>query len=172
MTTSIVTAVAVTTTTTTIDPPLQVLEQRKPSMAERIDAEIDENPLGHQYVVQATISVDKKVAKRAAFRGSFRSEEGMRIDALEVMCHVCRRTFDAVQALDAAEMERVADLNEGLPDDERQEPDLNCPGQIDNAHLIGGDLSVRAKRIIHEPMGPIHHHVIDRRGMNGYIVGR
>lgn len=142
-------------------------------LAARVDAELEANPLGHEWVAQATISIDFKTAKRAAFRNSFRiskHDAGLKIDALEVMCHVCRRTFDAVQAMDAEEIERVAALNVGLADDDpdREQPDLNCPGQIDNSHLIGGDLSVRAKRIIHEPKGTIIRHVIDRRGMNGY----
>lgn len=130
---------------TTAAPEADVLD-RKPTMAERIDAEIDADPLGHQWVAQATISIDRKTATRAAFRGSFRSEEGMRIDALEVMCHVCRRPLDEV----------------------RDEP--RCEGQIDNTHLIGGDPGKRAPRIINVPQGPIHYNIIDRRGMAGYSV--
>jgi hypothetical protein len=148
--------------------------QRPPSLEEKVDAEIDADPMGHEWVAQATVSIDFKTAKRAAFRGSFRVKDhdvvgdGLKIDTLEVMCHCCRRTFDAVQAMDAVEIERVTLHNDGLPEDERIEPDLNCPAKIDNSHLIGGDLTTRAKRIIHEPVGVIVEHIIDRRGKNGF----
>lgn len=150
----------------TTDPPAPPL-----TMAERIDSEIDADPMGHQWVGQATVSLDAKTAKRAAFRGSFRTEANMRVDVLDVMCHVCRRTYDAVQAIDAEEIERVAALNAARTGGTAPAvPNLHCPGQIDNSHLIGGDLSVRAKRIIHQPVGVIQHHVIDRRGADGYSV--
>lgn len=148
--------------------------RRLVGLADRVEAELDANPLGHEWVSQSTISIDYRTAKRAALRKSFRVREhdaagdGLQIKALEVMCHVCRRTFDAVEAINAREIERVAALNVGRPEGERVQPNLNCPGQIDNTHLIGGDQSVRAKRIISEPKGTIIRHLIDRRGMNGY----
>lgn len=151
-----------------------VVTEKPKSIADRLEAELDGDPMGHEWVAQATVSIDFKTAKRAAFRGSFRvaaHDAGLRIDALEVMCHACRRTFDAVQALADEERARVAALNGALPADWHgplAEPELNCPGKIDNSHLIGGDLSVRAKRIIHEPVGVIHYDVIDRRGMAGF----
>lgn len=148
-----------------------VVTEKPKSIAGRLAAELDGDPMGHEYVAQATVSIDYKTAKRAAFRGSFRVaayDAGLRIDALEVMCHVCRRTFDAIQDLAARETEQVAKHNADLPAEEHVTADLNCPGKIDNAHLIGGDLSVRAKRIIHEPVGVIHYDVIDRRGMAGF----
>lgn len=138
---------------------------RKP-MAERVEDELDAFPLGHEWVVDATLSVDFKTAKRADFRGMFRSEAGMRIDALEVLCHVCRRKFS-----------EVADTNLHVcldvhPDTPRCGGDgvATCSGQLDNSHLIGGDLRVREKRIKHEPIGHIVHTRIDRQGMAGYSV--
>lgn len=116
------------------------------TMQQRIDAEIDAAPLGHEWVAQATISLDNKTAKRAAFRSSFRTEAGMKVAALDVVCHVCRRAYD-----DVADTPR-------------------CDGKIDNTHLIGGDQTVRAKRIVHEPTGTVFTQPISRLGMAGYSV--
>ncbi len=141
-------------------------------MAERIDAEIDADPMGHEWVIQATISVDSKTAKRADFRQSFRAEAGMRIDALEVTCHYCRRPWGTVRELEVAEIARAAAMNSDHFDPFEPEvlPDLSCPAKMDNTHLIGGDPGVRAKRKVYEPVGTILHNVIDRRGMAGYTV--
>lgn len=118
----------------------------KPTMQERIDGEQKTTPLAHTWVAAATVAIDNATAKRASFRGSFRTEGGMRVDALEVYCSGCRRPLDEVGATS------------------------DCSAKIDNAHLIGGDPGVRAKRLVVEPAGPIKYQVIDRRGMNGYTV--
>jgi hypothetical protein len=114
-------------------------------MEERIASEQEADQLAHTWIVAAEVAIDNATAKRASFRGSFRTEGGMRVDALEVYCRGCRRPLDEV----------------------RDEP---CAAKIDNTHLIGGDPGVRSKRIVHEPQGVIKHAVIDRRGMNGYSV--
>jgi hypothetical protein len=132
-------------------------------MAERVDAEIDANPLGHQWVVQATISVPYAIAKRASFRGSFRSPENHRVTALEVMCHCCRRPFDEV----ADDVHVCEDLGH---EECAQSGLVICPAQVDNTHLIGGDQREREKRIKHPKVGAIVYAVIDRRGMKGYTV--
>lgn len=138
-------------------------EPPKPTMQDRVDAEIDANPLGHQWVAEATISVPYAIAKRASFRGSFRSPEGHRVDALEVICHCCRRPFDEVadSVHDCAELGHDKCAQSGL---------VICPAQVDNTHLIGGDQREREKRIKHPVRGAIVYAVIDRRGLNGYTV--
>lgn len=118
----------------------------KPNMEERIASEQETNPLAHTWIVAAEVAIDNATAKRASFRGSFRTEGGMRVDALEVYCRGCRRPLDEVQV------------------------DSSCAAKIDNTHLIGGDPGVRAKRLVVEPSGPIKYQIIDRRGMNGYTV--
>lgn len=119
---------------------------RKPNMAERIAAELEENELAHEWITAAEVAIDAKTARRAAFRGSFRTEEGMRIDALEVYCRRCRRPQDEVA-------------------------DQDCAAKIDNTHLIGGDPGVRAKRIHHKPIGKvIKTGPVDRRGLAGFSV--
>lgn len=118
----------------------------KPDMAERIEAEADDNPLCHEWVAAAEVAIDSKTARRAAFRGSFRTEAGMRVDALETYCRRCKRPMDDVA-------------------------DKPCVAKIDNAHLIGGDPGVRAKRIVHEPVGRmVKAPPINRRGADGYSV--
>lgn len=118
----------------------------KPDMAARIEAEQEANPLAHEWIAAAEVRIDTKTAKRASFRGSFRTEAGMRIDALETYCRKCHRPLDEVG-------------------------DLDCEAKIDNTHLIGGDPGVRAKRIKHKPVGKvIKMPAVDRRGMKGYSV--
>lgn len=118
----------------------------KPDMATRLDAEQESDPLAHEWIAAAEIRLDTKTAKRASFRGSFRTEAGMRVDALDTYCRKCRRPLDEVG-------------------------DQDCAAKIDNTHLIGGDQSVRAKRIHREPVGKvIKTGPVDRRGMKGYSV--
>lgn len=117
----------------------------KPTMQDRIDTEQEANPLSHTWIFAAEVAIDHKTAKRGSFRGSIRTEAGMRVDALETYCRGCRRPFDEVA-------------------------DADCSAKIDNTHLIGGDPGVRAKRIVRKPQGVIHRAVIDRRGMGGYSV--
>lgn len=120
---------------------------RKPTMAERIAAEAIANPLCHTWAVQASVAVDTKTARKAAFRGSFRTEAGMRVDSLEVICTSCRRPIDMVG------------------------DQAKCEGKVDNTHLIGGDPGVRAKRIIHEPVGQVIKHPLpSRNGLGGFSV--
>lgn len=137
----------------------------KPTMVERIDAEIDANPLGHQWVGHSSISLDFKTAKRAAFRNSFRAQEEQRIDVLEVVCHVCRQPFDAIADGPVHSCEA-----EGCAEGCEKNGKILCPGQIDNTYLIGGDQRERKKRNVPEQQGTIYYNVIDRRGMNGYSV--
>lgn len=118
----------------------------KPDMGQRIVHELEQNPLGHEWIVAAEVAIDTKTARRASFRGSFRTEAGMRVDALETYCRKCRRPMDEVG-------------------------DEDCAAKINNEHLIGGDQATRAKRIVHEPRGKIiKSGPISRRGMNGYSV--
>jgi hypothetical protein len=119
---------------------------QKPTIEEKIATEQEASALAHTWVVAAEVAIDNATAKRASFRGSFRTEGGMRVDALEVYCRGCRRPLDEVGV------------------------DSQCAAKIDNTHLIGGDPGVRAKRNVVKPTGPIKHQIIDRRGMNGYSV--
>jgi hypothetical protein len=105
--------------------------------------------LSHVWVVAAEIEVTPKIARVADFRGSFKTAEGQRVDALEVYCKGCRRPYDEVTGQD-------------------------CAAKIDNRHLIGGDQSVRAKRKI--PVPPRNARVvpggrIQRRGIDAYVGG-
>ncbi|MFJ1552726.1 hypothetical protein [Streptomyces mirabilis] len=117
-------------------PPVRPAEEEKPD-------------LSHVWVVAAEIEVVPKIAKVADYRGSFKTTEGQRIDALEVYCKGCRRPYDEVTGQD-------------------------CSAKIDNRHLIGGDQSTRAKRKI--PVPPRNARVvpgssIQRRGIEAYVGG-
>ena len=80
-----------------------------------------EPDLSHEWVANAQLRITDKVAKNAAFRGSFRVQEQTRIEALDVVCEKCRRAYDDVAG-------------------------KGCEAKIDNTHLIGGDQRERAKR--------------------------
>lgn len=104
---------------------------------------------GHSWVVAAEITVNHRVAKYADYRGSFRTPEQTRVEALEVYCGKCRRPFADVVSED-------------------------CAADIDNHHLIGGDHRVRAKRNVPDPVpnariipGP----AVSRRGIDAYMNG-
>lgn len=117
-------------------------------MAGRIAAEQEADPLAHEWIVAAEVPVDTKTARRAQFRGSFRTEQGLRVDSLEVYCRNCRRPMDDVA-------------------------DQSCQARIDNTHLIGGDQSVRAKRKHFEPVGELYvpNERINRRGVEALVSG-
>ncbi|MCD9904608.1 hypothetical protein LUR56_40050 [Streptomyces sp. MT29] len=105
--------------------------------------------LSHSWVVAAEVPVTPKIAKIADHRGSFKTTQEHRIDALEVYCKGCRRPFDEVSGED-------------------------CSARIDNRHLIGGDQSTRAKRKI--PTPPPTSRVVaggrlQRRGIDAYVAG-
>lgn len=121
-----------------------------PAMAERIVLELEVNPLSHEWVIAAEVSVDTKTARRTALRGSYRSELGQRIDALETYCKRCRRPLDDVG-------------------------DEDCAAKVDNTHLIGGNPGERAKRKIPAPQGIVGYvQVVPRRDMEygGFTVSR
>lgn len=111
------------------------------------DPESAADDLTHEWVVNAQVAVDYKTAKYADFRGSFRTKEaGVRIDALDVMCGMCRRHF-----------EDVAD-----------EP---CSAKINNEHLRGGPIGERKKRKVFANQGVVVPGPrIDRRGVE-FLVG-
>ncbi|MFD3815131.1 hypothetical protein ACFWRZ_08695 [Streptomyces rubiginosohelvolus] len=105
--------------------------------------------LAHVWIVAAEIKVEERVAKLADFRGSFTTDQGTRVDALEVYCRQCRRPYEDVA-------------------------DSDCEAQIDNRHLIGGDQSQRAKRKVPElPSNAkiVPGGVIQRRGISAYVAG-
>lgn len=123
-------------------------EPAKPSMADRIKADLEANPLSHEWIAAAEVALDNKTARRASFRGSYRTEAGERIDTLETYCRRCRRTLDEVG-------------------------DQDCQAKIDNTHLIGGNPGERAKRKVAEPVGPVERPIMpSRRDMpyGGYSV--
>ncbi|MFJ5143035.1 hypothetical protein [Streptomyces sp. NPDC088707] len=108
-----------------------------------------ETSLAHVWIVAAEIKVEERLAKLADFRGSFTTAADTRVDALEVYCRNCRRPYESVAGAD-------------------------CEAQVDNRHLIGGDQSVRAKRIIPTPSPnarPLPAPVIQRRGIGAYVSG-
>ncbi|MFJ8301251.1 hypothetical protein ACIQ9R_35870 [Streptomyces sp. NPDC094447] len=133
-------------------PVLDQLEFNLFAPVEPTAPEPDDEPedLSHSWVVAAEISVKERIAKIADFRGSFTTDGGTRVDALEVYCRACRRPYEDVA-------------------------DIDCEALIDNRHLIGGDQSVRAKR--KAPAAPppnatiIPGGRIQRRGLNAYVAG-
>ncbi|MFE1270653.1 hypothetical protein [Streptomyces sp. NPDC058758] len=133
-------------------PVLDQLEFDLFALAEPAVPEPDDEPedLSHSWVVAAEISVKEHIAKIADFRGSFTTDGGTRVDALEVYCRACRRPYEDVA-------------------------DIDCEALIDNRHLIGGDQRVRAKR--KAPASPppnatiIPGGQIQRRGLDAYVAG-
>ncbi|MFB7411350.1 hypothetical protein ACFCZ2_29620 [Streptomyces sp. NPDC056202] len=91
-----------------------------------VSATNPDTSLSHVWIVAAEIKVEDRIAKIADFRGSFTAVRDTRVDALEVCCRNCRRPYESVAAVD-------------------------CEALIDNRHLIGGDQSVRAKRVVPTP---------------------
>lgn len=118
------------------------------TMAERIAAELEKNPLAHEWIVAAEVRLDTRTARRAAFRQSYRTIGGERVDALDVYCRRCRRPLDEVA-------------------------DADCAAKVDNTHLIGGNPGERAKRKIPEVVGQVERvQMPSRRNMQygGYSV--
>ncbi|MFD9248402.1 hypothetical protein [Streptomyces bottropensis] len=111
--------------------------------------EESEQSLAHVWIVAAEIKVEERVAKLADFRGSFNTVAGTRVDALEVYCRNCRRPYEDVAEVD-------------------------CEAMLDNRHLIGGDQTQRAKRVIPTPppnARVLPGGVIQRRGIGAYVSG-
>jgi len=102
----------------------------------------------HEWVVNAQLRITAKIAKNAAFRGSFRVPEQTRVEALDVICEKCRRDYHDVAA------------------------DDDCAAKIDNTHLIGGDRRERAKRkprTVHPGVIVVPAPRVDRRGINAVL---
>ncbi len=124
--------------------------EQKLAPSSNLPAAEEEAPdLSHVWVVAAEIEVPPKVASIADYRGSFKTAEGQRVDALEVYCSACRRPHGEVKGDD-------------------------CAAKIDNTHLIGGDQSKRAKRKV--PTLPANARIIPggtikRRGIGAYMSG-
>jgi len=105
--------------------------------------------LTHEWVGAATVDLDDKVAKHANLRLSFHASDGQRIDVLEVYCKKCRRPYEDVA-------------------------DAPCEEKINNSHLIGGDLSVRAKRkrtVIPPGAERVAGTPINRVGIEALVLG-
>ncbi|MFF4575691.1 hypothetical protein [Streptomyces sp. NPDC001410] len=127
----------------------KTLEESAPAEPSAPPTPEEKPDLSHVWVVAAEIEVTPKIASVADYRGSFKTTEGQRVDALEVYCKGCRRPYDEVKGQDCAE-------------------------KIDNRHLIGGDQSKRAKRKI--PTPPPNARIIlggtiNRRGIGAYVSG-
>ncbi|MFD3514894.1 hypothetical protein [Streptomyces sp. NPDC058657] len=93
--------------------------------------------------------MEPRVASIADFRGSFKTNAGQRVDALEVYCKGCRRPYDEVKGRDCAE-------------------------RLDNRHLVGGDQTKRKKRKLPPPpkgTKVIPGTQVQRRGINAYMAG-
>ncbi|GAA2786329.1 hypothetical protein GCM10010521_75350 [Streptomyces rameus] len=108
-----------------------------------------EQSLAHVWIVAAEIKVEERLAKLADFRGSFTAVAGTRVDAQEVYCRNCRRPYEDVAEAD-------------------------CEAMIDNRHLIGGDQTQRAKRVIPTPppnARVLPGGVIQRCGISAYVSG-
>ncbi|MFD5856060.1 hypothetical protein [Streptomyces chartreusis] len=127
----------------------QTERQPKPEPTPVLSTSEEKTDLSHIWVVAAEIEVTPKVASLADYRGSFRTAEGQRVDALEVYCKGCRRPYDEARGED-------------------------CAAKIDNTHLIGGDQTKRAKR--KAPTPPPNARIIsggtiNRRGIGAYMSG-
>ncbi|RZU28311.1 hypothetical protein EV284_6477 [Streptomyces sp. BK022] len=123
---------------------------KPPTETKRPARKKKKDDLSHVWVVAAEVEVEPKIAKMADSKGSFKTPEGMRVDALDVYCRECRRPYDEVRGED-------------------------CAAKIDNRHLIGGDQSVRAKRKP-APAPPKNARIIpggriNRRGVDAYMSG-
>lgn len=68
----------------------------------------------HQWVVAANIDVTDKQARWAAHRGTLQLSSPLKVEALDVICVMCRQLWDKVS-------------------------DQPCEAAIDNRHLHGGD---------------------------------
>jgi hypothetical protein len=75
----------------------------------------------HQWVVATEVDVDERRARRAVNRGTVRVAADTKVDALDVYCAMCRRSFD-----DAC--------------------DTPCSAAESTEHLRGGPIGERAKR--------------------------
>ncbi|MFJ4988758.1 hypothetical protein ACIP9H_33780 [Streptomyces sp. NPDC088732] len=134
--------------------PLPAAEEPPPAVEETTAPPTEEAPpppkdLSHKWIVAAEMEVTPRIASIADFRGSFKTTEGQRVDALEVYCKDCRRPYDEVKGDD-------------------------CEARIDNRHLIGGDQSVRAKRKVPTPPPSaklIPGGRISRQGVAAYVAG-
>ncbi|MEU9014648.1 hypothetical protein AB0D12_33805 [Streptomyces sp. NPDC048479] len=72
-----------TTSATPVETP--ELEQKTAPPPEQPTAE-EAPDLSHVWIVAAEVEVTPKIASVAAYRGSFKAAEGLRVDALEVYC--------------------------------------------------------------------------------------
>src|SRR4051812_32643987 len=59
----------------------------------------DDHPESHRWIVAAAIPVTSSVAREADFRGTFRVEVGVKIQALDVYCAACRRPYGDVAGI-------------------------------------------------------------------------
>ena len=130
-------------------PPLAPTPEQKTTLPLVTAPEAEAPDLSHIWVVAAEIEVTPKIASVADYRGSFKTTEGQRVDALEVYCRGCRRPYDEVRGDD-------------------------CAAKIDNTHLIGGDQTKRARRKVPTPPPNariISGGTINRRGIGAYMSG-
>lgn len=75
----------------------------------------------HAWVVAATVQVSESVAAQADRRGTCRIEAEQKVDALDIYCGACRRSYKDVH-------------------------DQPCIAAEDKDHLIGGPTGERKKR--------------------------
>ncbi|HET9654293.1 MAG TPA: hypothetical protein VFP72_02990 [Kineosporiaceae bacterium] len=105
--------------------------------------------LSHDWVIAAVVPVNAAAARLADMRRYHRLNEPTQIRAIDVYCHLCRRTYE-----DAA--------------------DQPCQARVNNEHLIGGDQRTRAKRrpiVIPEGAEQLPGEPIDRRGVRAVVEG-
>ncbi|WP_301125972.1 hypothetical protein [Streptomyces cacaoi] len=90
--------------------PTPVLDQhefpRAPEPAALPEPNDEPEDLSHSWVVAAEIAVQERTAKLADFRGSFTTDTGIRVDALEVYCRACRRPYEDVADADCEALDR------------------------------------------------------------------
>jgi hypothetical protein len=86
----------------------------------------DGQPQSHRWIVATEVPVTSAVARLADFRGAFRLDEGVKVDALEVYCSSCRGAYGDVAS---AACEAAQSVTFGHKD-----------------HLLGGRPHERARR--------------------------
>lgn len=75
----------------------------------------------HQWVAATYVDLDEKAARRGNNRGTVRVPADTKVEVLDVLCVMCRRSFDDVS-------------------------DQPCSAADSTEHLRGGPLGERAKR--------------------------
>ncbi|MCP9973635.1 hypothetical protein [Streptomyces somaliensis] len=102
-------------------------EPTPPAAAE----ELEQQTLAHVWIIATEIKVEERIAKVADFRGSFTTNAGTRVDALEVHCRNCRAAVRGRRGerLRGPDRQPASDRRRPVPAGEAQDPRTaaRCP---------------------------------------------